>query len=243
MTQSPLSDLQTRAQGLLSDLRTEDSGIPDTVLVTAAYRDTAFTPELFAALDIPLPDRLHRAVEKRRAEYLAGRAMTQAAMALLGHAPTPVSNAASRAPVWPAGLTGSISHARGRCACLLSRNTEQTCGIDTEAMASGRSLAAILSETLSAEERDTITKGAFSVATNATLAFSAKEALFKALYPRVDRHFGFDAAKLHSPPDARNLTLTLTTNLTEALRAGQSFTLRHSQTDTHVLTWLAAPAC
>lgn len=242
MEHRQLTDLQSRAAGFLTGLSTGSSRIPDAVLVTASYDSTAYADDLFDRLDIPCPPRLYRAVARRKADYLAGRAMARAAMLALGAAPQPVGNAPSRAPVWPDGLTGSISHARGRCACLLSRNTRLSLGIDTEAIAAGRSLTAILTETLSAAERAIITQGPFPAATNATLAFSAKEALFKALYPRVGHHFGFDAAELAAPPAQDGLTLTLTTDLAEGLTRGRRFDLHIDLTATHVLTWLAAPA-
>lgn len=241
MDPHPLTYLQIRSRGFLSGITCEDSLIPNTVLVTAEYDATVFSQALFKALNIPCPDTLGRAVEKRRADYLAGRAVAAAAMSLLGHPPTPVGTAPSRAPLWPAGLTGSISHARGRCACVMSCGTEHSYGVDTEAIASGRSLDAILAETLSATERATLKSGPLPTATSATLAFSAKEALFKALHPRVGHHFGFDAAELTAPPTGDSLTLTLTTDLAEGLAKGRRFDIRHRVTDTHVLTWLSVP--
>ena len=242
MTHKALIDMHTRSNGFLSDIRAEDSLFPGAVLVTASYDTAAFSQSLFDALDIPCPDTLGRAVDKRRADYLAGRAMASAAMALLDHPPAPVTTTPGRAPLWPDGLAGSISHARGRCACLLSRDTTRSYGVDTEAIASGRSLTAILTETLTATERDRIAHGPLPAATNATLAFSAKEALFKALYPQVGRHFGFDAAELTKAPETDGLILTLTTDLTKDLIMGRSFDIHHRMSSTHVLTWLAVPA-
>lgn len=242
MTHTALTDMQSRSEGFLSDLRIEDSRIPDAVLVSATYHPAAFRQPLFDALNIPCPERLLGAVDKRRAEYLAGRTMARVAMRLLDHPPTSVTTQPGRAPHWPDGLSGSISHARGRTACLLSRDTDQGFGVDTEAIASGRSLNAILAETLNSTERDRIAHGTFAPATNATLAFSAKEALFKALHARVGRHFGFDAAEMSAPPGRTGLTLILTADLAQGLRRGQRFDIHHSLSDTHVLTWMAAPA-
>lgn len=241
MTHGALIDIQTRSNGFLSEISIEDCDALETVLVTGTYHPDAFTQTLFNELNIPCPAPLPRAVEKRRMEYLAGRAMAQAAMALLEHPPTPVITQAGRAPLWPKGLSGSISHARGRCACLLSRDTTHSFGVDTESIASGQSLNAILAETLNATERDRITQGPRPPATNATLTFSAKETLFKALYPQVGRFFGFDAAELTEPPGQNNLTLSLTTNLTETLTKGRRFDIQHCLTGTHVLTWLSVP--
>ncbi len=47
----------------------------------------------------------------RAREFAAGRAAAHSAMEQLGHMPRPVLQGDSLAPVWPAGLTGSISHA------------------------------------------------------------------------------------------------------------------------------------
>lgn len=241
MTHPAFTDMHTLSKGFLSDIRAEDSLIPGAVLVTASYDSAAFSQSLFDALAIPCPDTLGRAVDKRRADYLAGRAVASAAMALLDHPPAPVTTTPGRAPLWPDGLAGSISHARGRCACLLSRDTSRNYGVDTEAIASGNSLTAILTETLSATERDRITQGPLPAAANATLAFSAKEALFKALYPSVGHHFGFSAAELTSAPGPDSLTLTLTTDLTKDLTEGRCFDIHHCLSSTHVLTWLAVP--
>ncbi|MFA8384843.1 MAG: 4'-phosphopantetheinyl transferase [Pelagibaca sp.] len=241
MTHKPLIAMQSRSNGFLSDIGAGDSLIPGAVLVTASYDTAAFSQYLFEALDVPCPDTLDRAVDKRRADYLAGRAVASAAMALLDHPSAPVTTTPGRAPLWPDGLAGSISHARGRCACLLSRDTSHSYGVDTEAIASGQSLTAIVTETLTATERDMIAEGPLPAATNATLAFSAKEALFKALYPSVGHHFGFAAAELTSAPRPDSLTLTLTTDLTEELPKGRPFDIHHRLSSTHVLTWLSVP--
>lgn len=241
MTTPFFSDLHADAHGFLSDIAQEDSLIPAAVLVTASYDETVFSDDLFAKLDIPQPPSLSRAVPRRRAEFLAGRAVAKAAMACLGLPPRPVDTTPSRAPLWPKGLSGSISHARGRCACLLSQDTGRSFGIDTEAIAEGRPLNAILTQTLSQTERALLTQGPYPANINATLAFSAKEALFKALYPQVGHHFGFDAANLTEPPHQNSVTLSLTTNLTDNLPKGRRFDIHLSLTPTHVSTWLSVP--
>lgn len=241
MTTPFFTDLQTRARGFLSGIAQDDSLIPGAVLVSASYDEATFSDALFAQLDIPQPSTLSRAVPRRKAEFLAGRTMTQAAMAGLGLPPRPVDTTPSRAPLWPEGLSGSISHARGRCACLLSQDTGHSYGVDTEAIAEDRSLDAILSQTLSPDERALLTQGPYPASTNATLAFSAKEALFKALFPQVGHHFGFDAAELTEAPCHSSLSLSLTTDLTKTLPQGTRFDIHHRLTGTHVSTWLSVP--
>lgn len=239
MDHTAFTNLETRTNGFLTGITQKDSRIKSALLLTATYNPDAYADTLFDTLDIPCPQNIARAAFRRKADYLAGRAIALAAMTALNVFPAPITTAPSRAPIWPDGLAGSISHARGRCACLLSLDTGHGYGVDTEAIAQGKSLSAILSETLTAKDRVTITQGPLPPATNATLAFSAKEALFKALYARVGHHFGFDAAELATAPSENHLTLTLTTDLAPDLTKGQSFTLYTGLTKAHVLTWLA----
>jgi len=242
MVQTAFSDLETRSGGFLSGISSADSGRVDAVLLTASYDRHAYSDALFDTLGVQLPVTIKRAAQKRKADYLAGRSIALAAMKALGISPTAIASAPSRAPIWPDGLTGSISHARGRCACVLSYDTSQSVGVDTEAIASGSSLAAILSETLTPQDRDTISADVSSQPTNATLVFSAKEALFKALYPRVNCYFGFDAAELAAPPGQNMLHLRLTKDLATGMNKGDTFPVHFNVTATHVLTWLSVPS-
>ncbi|WP_137702263.1 4'-phosphopantetheinyl transferase family protein [Marimonas lutisalis] len=74
-----------------------------------------------------------RAVPKRRAEFAAGRRAAHRAMEALGHLAAPVTMEANRAPVWPDGLIGSISHCNGGCAALVARGADlRAVAIDLE---------------------------------------------------------------------------------------------------------------
>src|SRR5215469_16812348 len=59
-----------------------------------------------------------RAVEKRRAEFATGRACAHAALDAWGAPDAPLLPGPDRAPLWPDGFVGSISHARGACAAV-----------------------------------------------------------------------------------------------------------------------------
>lgn len=152
---------------------------------------TADTP--LGPLTLTLPDDLRAAVPKRRSEFLAGRACAALALRQAGlaeHVPRK-----GRAPLWPAGIAGSITHSRDRAIVAISTHYTGV-GLDCEALvAPDRALqlaAAIYSET---EER--LRPAALPFATFFTLVFSAKEALYKALSPRLSRI-----------PDFREVTLT-----------------------------------
>ena len=110
-------------------------------------------------------------------------------------------------------------------------------GIDIETIAQGHALDAILQQTMDEGEAKLIA-GATRPDIVASLCFSAKEALFKALYPTVGRYFGFAAAQVQVLPANGNLRLHLTETLNADLPKGRAFDLRYEVTATHVLTWI-----
>ncbi|WFE75120.1 4'-phosphopantetheinyl transferase [Roseinatronobacter sp. S2] len=53
---------------------------------------------------------IEQVAARRAREFAAGRAAARSAMEQLGHMPRPVLHGDDRAPIWPAGMTGSITH-------------------------------------------------------------------------------------------------------------------------------------
>lgn len=132
---------------------------------------------------VTLPEELAAAVPKRRSEFLAGRLVAALALRQAGLAET--VGRAGRAPVWPAGVTGSITHSKDRAIAAVSTRYLGV-GLDCEALvAPDRAMqlaAAIFTE---AEAR--LRPEVLPFASFFTLVFSAKEALYKALSPRLGR--------------------------------------------------------
>lgn len=78
-------------------------------------------------------DAVARAVVRRQREFAAGRAAAREAMRRIGLQPCAVPSGPDRAPVWPPGLTGSISHTRQICVAVVAPTREVgTIGIDVE---------------------------------------------------------------------------------------------------------------
>ena len=94
-----------------------------------------------------------------------------------------------RSPIWPQGFIGSISHSKNLVAVALSQNCKYL-GIDLENL--GRMKIDVFNK-ISVDEDIKIVNG-LTDEQLMTLIFSAKEALFKALYPEVKKFFGFDYA-------------------------------------------------
>lgn len=228
-------------RGFLSDMRWHPARLAGMVLLAGRHDVGRFQPDLFDALQIVCPATLVDATPRRLAEFLAGRAVAKVALALIGARQDDIVIGADRRPCWPAGVAGSISHARGHMACLVGTADRGHPGIDIETITGGQALAAISKIALTEADRMGIVGLPDSAAARvATLVFSGKEALFKALFPMVGRHFGFAAAELVGLPDATSLTLRLTQGLAPDLPEGALFRLQWHATGLHVMTWLVA---
>lgn len=137
----------------------------------------------WGAVSAAVPDDLRKAVPKRRAEFLAGRFCAAVALRQLG-LPESVPRQ-GRAPVWPDGVAGSITHSKDRAIAAVSRH-HRCVGLDCEGyVADDRATqlsASIFTEAESRLRPDALPYGRFF-----TLVFSAKESLYKALSPRLTR--------------------------------------------------------
>ena len=144
-----------------------------------------------------------RAVPKRRAEFAAGRRAARAALAQVGRPASAIPVGARRAPQWPEGMIGAITHDRGQAlAAVLPSDEALGIGIDlTE--------AAPLPGKTRTEILPFESERAFDDLT-ARAGFSAKESLFKALFPSVRDYFGFSSAQVAPDLGAGGFKITLT---------------------------------
>lgn len=203
----------------------------------ASYSDVCFNQ-----LAIPFPDMLKQAVAKRRANYLAGR---YAASQLLLHkagCKSAVEIGSDRAPVWPVGWRGSISHTeKWALAIQVPLRFNLSLGVDIETFRPEimREIATIFT---TASERDALFASGLPFETALLIAFSAKESLFKALYPQARHIFGFEAAKLCELSSHNNIfTLELTRQLAANLHAGYRTTGQYLLGEDGVITLIVTP--
>jgi enterobactin synthetase component D len=149
---------------------------------------------------IALPAELERAVPKRKLEYLAGRYCARAAMRALGaeRADEPLATGPERAPRWPAGLVGSISHSHGFVSAAVARGSDaRGLGLDSERLiASDTASSIVASIARPGELGPLIAATGLDERWALTVVFSAKESIFKCLYPLVGRYFDFLEAEV-----------------------------------------------
>jgi enterobactin synthetase component D len=175
-----------------------------------------------------LPDQLHRAVLKRQVEFLAGRVCAQHVIeALTGQKPATIPLQASRAPGWPPGIVGSITHTTNYAAALVGSATYyQGLGLDCEVVLSADKLN-LQKHICVPHELETLHEAhdQWPPENLLTLIFSAKESLFKCLYPQVQAFFGFSAARVVGLDSAQHtFVMQLEQDLTPNLRRWSQWT-------------------
>jgi 4'-phosphopantetheinyl transferase EntD len=135
--------------------------------------------------------RIARARPKRRHEYATGRRLARRLLAGFGRPGFSLVADDARAPVWPEGLVGSISHSAGMCVVAVARRGElASLGVDLEQAAAVR--PELWPQILDAGEAAWLRGGAVSDPLSlAAVFFAAKEAVYKAQFPITRARLGF----------------------------------------------------
>lgn len=188
--------------------------------------DPAIRPA--TASPAPWPGEDLHAVPARRAEFAAGRIAARAAMTEIGLPPVAIPMGPDRAPIWPTGLSGSISHSRTAClAAVISH--PHLIGIDIEP-----------DEDLPHDTWDTVLRPTERAALPdsdagriARQLFSAKEAAYKAQYQHSRQLIGFEALEIVIHPGGFTATFC---HPVPGFATGTRLQGRIASTAGHVLT-------
>jgi 4'-phosphopantetheinyl transferase EntD len=179
--------------------------LPSTVVAVEAYEDVPG--------EAPFPgeeDLIAKAVEGRRREFITARRCARAALRAFGHPDAPIRPGAKREPLWPVGMTGSITHCAGYRAAAVARTAEVALlGIDAEPNAA---LPEGVTESITVPGEPGMLDrlaGSHPGTQWGRVLFSAKESVYKAWFPVTRRWLGFEDARLTIDPDIRTFAATL----------------------------------
>lgn len=151
---------------------------------------------------------VERAVEVRRREFATARHCARRTLTQLGMPAVAIPVGEHGEPVWPAGISGSVTHCAGyRAAAAARADAIATIGIDAEPNAplSGD----VLSMISRPAERDMLSALPPGSACWDRLLFSIKEAVYKAWFPLTHRWLGFDRAEVTIEPESHSFRATL----------------------------------
>ncbi|MBY0350380.1 4'-phosphopantetheinyl transferase [Tabrizicola sp.] len=152
------------------------------------------------------------AVPLRLAEFAAGRQAARAALAALGQEPVALPMGPDRAPLWPPGIAGSISHTAGLAAAVARRGAPLGLDIEDDAPLPSDLWPVIAGE----DERAALPRG--ETGRGIRQIFAAKEALFKAQAQGHRAMFGFDAVAVALANGGFSATFRISAG---AFRSGQ----------------------
>jgi 4'-phosphopantetheinyl transferase EntD len=140
-------------------------------------------------------EAIEGAAQTRVEQFTAGRVCSRLALVRLGvAATTPIERGEDRAPVWPPGFIGSISHTDAWCAAAVGRLGElRSIGIDLEPATPLKE--ALWRRVCTPEERERL-RQLPDPGLMGKILFSAKEAVYKCQYPLTSQFLGFHAVQV-----------------------------------------------
>lgn len=215
-----------------------------TVLLSTRFDTSLLASDDFQRSAIEPPANIQRSVAKRQAEFLAGRVCARAALlALEGLDFTPIIGE-DRAPVWPAHISGSITHSSGRAAAIVARKQDwRGLGMDLENLLEPERAERLAGEILTPAEMQRMAGGPRDqLALLVSLTFSVKESLFKALYPIVRQRFYFEHAEVLEWNDLGEVRLRLLTDLSSEWRNGTELDAQFAVLDGQLLSLVSIKA-
>ncbi|MCQ8866640.1 4'-phosphopantetheinyl transferase family protein [Vibrio splendidus] len=158
-----------------------------------------YTDCLFQELDVALPNEMKRAVTKRKAEFIAGRRAALHALRIEGCDCLELPIGEHRSPVWPEGWIGSISHTDDLAVATVSSLSDVSLvGLDVEELINENQVMSLMPMFVSPQEIKHLARTHLPIQWFVTLVFSAKESIFKAIYPHVKTYLEFRDSKLMS---------------------------------------------
>ncbi len=189
-----------------------------------------------------LTDGFSRFSPRRKAEFIAGQRCAREALCAVTDIGTATSphRGADGLPLWPQGTTGSISHSNGYAIAVAAQSSRYyALGIDIEMLQNEKEAIKIAALVLTQNELEKLPQDNKALAV--TAAFSAKESLYKALYPHIYRFYDFHAAELTADFSNGTGLLKLTTDWSLHWPRKHEFTVYIHRTDKFVMSCVALP--
>ncbi len=165
---------------------------------------------IIAELKSMLPEEIELTAHaniKRQIEFSTGRFCAHEALPAK-FLKTPIIHDSKKCPIWPPGYCGSITHTDSH-ACTVIAPTDKwlSIGIDLESIPRVISTNAYRWIT-NTDERKWV-KNCKNRDFQSKLIFSAKESIFKLIYPLTKRFFSFDAISINKPETHNSFTANI----------------------------------
>ncbi len=190
------------------------------------------------------PRNLEAAIHKRKIEYLLGRLCLKRCFEAFGETPLLVAMGEDRSPIWPKSWVGSISHSKGQIVAVLGRSHQYAgLGIDLEALIENPSTALQTQICSDPSELENLRNALGLTEQEAlTLIFSSKESLYKLIFPRYRKFFGFQAARVEHTIE-KGLVIELQEKLSDSFPASRKWVVEWQSLNAETIeTFIAEPS-
>lgn len=205
----------------------------------------------YAHYGIQQPKELAKATAKRHCEFIAGRYCASQAIKNLDQPPnsnseTQILIQPDRSPLWPKNIVGSISHSRNQAIAVVGNaDSYLGLGIDCESLLTDAAAREIADLILRPLERKSLFNRELDLKLEfgglVTLAFSAKESLFKALSPSVSTIKSFHNFAIQNI-SANKLTLLADKRLNSSWPGAKEFSINYIKQPNSIVTMTAITA-
>ena len=176
--------------------------------------------------------------QKRRDEFTLGRICAHRALSRFGLESVPIlRNSETREPCWPNSVWGSITHSAGFAAVAVGLKKEiNGIGIDLESFSSSLDIK-ISRHVCVASELKWLESLEIRQARRALrIIFSAKESIFKCLYPRTKTYFSFKDAEVYVNDDENKFSFKILKSFPCKIQQDFPQNGRYSEMDKMLLT-------
>lgn len=151
----------------------------------------------------------------RLRSFRHGRHCARLALQSLGAGEPAIARHKDRAPIWPAGIIGSIAHCDEAALAAVARQTDLPgLGLDVE---SRGDLEAAVEALICRPPELAMLAHLNQAELSSRLLFSAKESVYKCLWPTVRRYIDFLDVALRLDPESRSFSIDSATDLPIAL--------------------------
>jgi len=140
------------------------------------------------------------AVDKRKQEFKAGRLLARKLLEECGIDHFPILMGNNREPIWPENISGSIAHSKNYCVVAVAQKDKiQGIGIDVEYI--DRVIREVWDHICTEEELLWVfSRPKSDHRKYFALIFSAKESIYKCLYPLTKQWIGFEDVSIFVSP-------------------------------------------
>ena len=179
---------------------------------------------------------IHRVASKRGREFAMGRLCARRALAHFGIRNFPLLVGKDRAPLWPTGIIGSLSHTRGICAVAVARRNEVAgIGLDLEAAEDLKQslFRVVFTQNETAALKNLPDRKAGQLA---KIMFSAKESVFKCIHPLTGCFLNFQDCEVELEEKSNTFSAKVTADALQPRWGGRTLSGRFEYGSDYIAT-------